>query len=96
MSFAALLGGENHAEAPQLASRLIRRYAIGLNDSLPAEHHQSLKPLAPRIVGAWHAGEPWSSDRGCCSINIGVAAMVARCTNSADLRRFGMVSSVSL
>jgi len=51
MSFAACLAGEGHTDSPPSASSLIRSFAIPLNDSMPHEMRQRLKPFAPRIIG---------------------------------------------
>ncbi|WP_135465616.1 hypothetical protein [Crenalkalicoccus roseus] len=51
MSFAALLAGEPHSDIPARVSPLIRDYAVMLNDAMPLEELQRLKPFAPRILG---------------------------------------------
>lgn len=51
MSFVALLAGEEHTDDPKTASRVIRRYGIVVNDEMPADLRQRLKPFAPRILG---------------------------------------------
>ncbi|MDA8248548.1 hypothetical protein [Acidiphilium sp.] len=51
MSFAALLSGEAHCDSPSVASPVIRRFAIPINDRMPASFRQRLKPFAPRIIG---------------------------------------------
>lgn len=51
MSFVALLAGERHTDAPATASPIIRQFAITLNDGMPDEERQRLKPFAPRIIG---------------------------------------------
>lgn len=51
MSFVALLGGEEHTDDPRTASTMIRRYGITINDEMPADIRQRLKPFAPRILG---------------------------------------------
>jgi hypothetical protein len=51
MSFVAALAGEGHTDAPSCASQLIRAFAIPLNDHMPREARQRLKPFAPRILG---------------------------------------------
>ncbi len=50
MSFVALLAGEAHTDHPRAASLMIRRYGIVINDEMPSEMRQRLKPFAPRIV----------------------------------------------
>ncbi|MBV1799698.1 hypothetical protein [Siccirubricoccus sp. G192] len=51
MAFVAALAGEGHTDAPSCASQLIRAFAIPLNDHMPREARQRLKPFAPRILG---------------------------------------------
>ncbi len=51
MSFVALLAGENHSDSPSVASPLIRRFAVPINDRMPPMFRQQLKPFAPRIIG---------------------------------------------
>jgi hypothetical protein len=51
MSFVALLAGEDHSDNPSVASPVIRRFAISINDRMPARFRQFLKPFAPRIIG---------------------------------------------
>jgi hypothetical protein len=51
MSFVALLAGEGHTDHPVSASPLIRSLAIVINDALPDDERQRLKPFAPRILG---------------------------------------------
>ena len=51
MSFVALLAGESHTDSPDTASAVLRRFAITINDEMPADMRQRLKPFAPRIIG---------------------------------------------
>jgi hypothetical protein len=51
MSLAAFLAGESHSDSPATASAVIRRFAMPINDEMPAELRQQLKPFAPLIVG---------------------------------------------
>ena len=51
MSFVALLAGGRHTDHPAGASPLIRNLATAVNDALPRDERQRLKPLAARIVG---------------------------------------------
>ncbi len=59
MSLAAFLAGESHSDNPATASAVIRRFAMPINDEMPAELRQRLKPFAPLIVGTrdGHDGE---------------------------------------
>jgi hypothetical protein len=51
MSFVALLAGEDHTDHPASASPLVRNLAISINDAMPRDERQRLKPFAARIVG---------------------------------------------
>ena len=51
MSFAACLAGEGHTDHPSGVSPVIRSFAILLNDQMPTEIRQRLKPFAPRVLG---------------------------------------------
>ncbi len=51
MSLVALLAGENHSDSPSVASSLIRRFIVPINDRMPQVLRQQLKPFAPRIIG---------------------------------------------
>lgn len=51
MSFVAFLAGEAHSDSPSRASPLIQAYAVLVNDHMPYDVRQRLKPFAPRIIG---------------------------------------------
>jgi hypothetical protein len=51
MSFVAFLAGEAHSDSPSRASPLIQAYAVLINDHMPYDARQRLKPFAPRIIG---------------------------------------------
>jgi hypothetical protein len=51
MSLVAFLAGEPHSDAPGCASPLIQTFAVLVNDHMPREARQRLKPFAPRIIG---------------------------------------------
>jgi hypothetical protein len=51
MSLVAHLAGEGHTDRPRCASPVIREFAIPLNDRMPREARQRLKPFVPRLVG---------------------------------------------
>jgi hypothetical protein len=51
MSFVAFLAGEVHSDRPAAASSLIRELAVRINDAMPQEIRQELKPFVPRILG---------------------------------------------
>lgn len=58
MSLVAYLAGEGHGDRPRTASRLIRDFAVSLNDLAPSEWRQELKPFAPRIIGTNDGHDP--------------------------------------
>ena len=58
MTFAALLAGERHTDAPSTASPLVRQFALVLNDAMPDTERQRLKPFAPRIIGTADGFDP--------------------------------------
>lgn len=51
MSFVAFLAGEGHSDRPAAASPLLRELAVRVNDALPRNTRQKLKPFVPRIIG---------------------------------------------
>ena len=51
MSLVAHLAGEGRTDRPACASPLIRALVIPVNDHMPREARQRLKPFAPRLVG---------------------------------------------
>ena len=51
MSLVAQLAGEGHTDRPACASPLVRAFVIPVNDHMPREARQRLKPFAPRLVG---------------------------------------------
>ena len=51
MSLVAEWAGEAHGDRPICASPVVRGYAVALNDCLPDDCRQLLKPFAPVIVG---------------------------------------------
>ena len=51
MSLVAHLAGEGRTDRPACASPVIRDFAIPVNDGMPREVRQRLKPFAPRLVG---------------------------------------------
>jgi hypothetical protein len=51
MSLVAHLAGEGHTDRPRCASPLVRHFAIPVNDHMPGEARQRLKPFVPRLMG---------------------------------------------
>ena len=58
MSLVAFLAGEPHSDAPGCASPLIQAFAVVVNDHMPHEARQRLKPFAPRIIGTNDGFDP--------------------------------------
>jgi hypothetical protein len=51
MSLVAYLAGEGRTDRPACASPLVRHFAIPVNDGMPREMRQRLKPFVPRLIG---------------------------------------------
>ena len=51
MEFVALLAGEDHSDAPVCVDPPLRRFSIGLNDRLPDDLRQELRPYLARCIG---------------------------------------------
>jgi hypothetical protein len=51
MSLVAHLAGEGRTDRPASASPLVRAFAIPVNDRMPSDVRQRLKPFAPRLLG---------------------------------------------
>jgi hypothetical protein len=51
MSLVAHLAGEGHTDRPGCVSPLVRDFVIPVNDHMPREARQRLKPFVPRLVG---------------------------------------------
>ena len=58
MSLVAFLAGEAHSDAPRCTSPLIQTFAVLINDHMPREARQRLKPFAPRIIGTNDGFDP--------------------------------------
>ncbi len=51
MEAVAYFAGEDHTDHPQCACPVLTSYGITLNDKLPDDQRQRLKPLIPKLVG---------------------------------------------
>jgi hypothetical protein len=51
MSLVAHLAGEGRTDRPSCASPLVRDFVVPVNDRMPREARQRLKPFAPRLIG---------------------------------------------
>jgi chemotaxis protein histidine kinase CheA len=62
MELVSYLAGEPHSAAPSCTSPVLTRFMVRLNDSLPAEARQQLKPYLPKVIGT--AGDGKDQVRG--------------------------------
>lgn len=51
MEWVAYVAGEPHSDRPACVSPMLRSYGINLNDSLPDDLRQSLRPYLARCIG---------------------------------------------
>ena len=51
MSLVAYLAGDGRTDRPGCASALVRHFVIPVNDGMPREMRQRLKPFVPRLIG---------------------------------------------
>ena len=51
MEWVAYLAGEEHSDSPQCVDPVLRRFSIGLNDNLPDDLRQQLRPYLARMIG---------------------------------------------
>jgi hypothetical protein len=51
MELVSYMAGEEFSDHPKCASPVLTSFLIRLNDSLPAELRQKLKPLVPKVIG---------------------------------------------
>ena len=61
MEFVAHLGGEEHSDRPKCVDPALRRFVIGLNDNLPDDLRQQLRPYLARMIGT--AGDGRTEER---------------------------------
>jgi hypothetical protein len=57
MEFVAYLAGEVHSDAPICSSPVLAAFGRGLNDCMPDEERQSLRPLLTRVIGTAGDGQ---------------------------------------
>lgn len=62
MEAVAWFAGERHSDVPQCASRVLGSFGMKLNDVLPGDKRQELRPLIPAIAGT--AGDGLDERRG--------------------------------
>ncbi len=62
MEWVAYLGGEEHSDSPVCVDPPLRKFAIGLNDRLPNDLRQELRPYLARMIGT--AGDGRTKERG--------------------------------
>lgn len=53
----AWYAGKSHSDAPPCVSPVLRAFGTRLNDALPGDRQQTLKPLIPRLVGTTGDGQ---------------------------------------
>lgn len=51
MEWVAYLAGEEHSDQPVCVSPMLRKFCISLNDVLPDEPRQRLRPYLARTIG---------------------------------------------
>src|SRR6201993_1144552 len=51
MEWVSYLAGEQHSDQPACVSPVLRRYCIALNDRLPDDERQKLRPYLARTIG---------------------------------------------
>lgn len=56
MELVAYLAGESHSDSPKCVDPALRRFVIGLNDHLPDDLRQQLRPYLARMIGAAEDG----------------------------------------
>jgi hypothetical protein len=56
MEWVAYIAGEEHTDSPVCVDVALRRFSIGLNDALPDDLRQQLRPYLARMVGTANDG----------------------------------------
>jgi hypothetical protein len=56
MEWVAYIAGEGHTDSPVCVDVALRRFSIGLNDALPHDLRQQLRPYLARMVGTANDG----------------------------------------
>jgi hypothetical protein len=56
MEWVAYIAGEDHSDAPVCVDPVLRRFGIGLNDRLPDDLRQRLRPYLARMIGTANDG----------------------------------------
>jgi hypothetical protein len=56
MEWISYLAGEEHTDAPQCVDPVLRQFGILLNDVLPDDLRQRLRPYLARMIGTAHDG----------------------------------------
>ena len=62
MEWVSYLAGEEHSDAPVCVDPPLRRFGIGMNDRLPDDLRQQLRPYLARMIGT--AGDGRTRERG--------------------------------
>lgn len=61
LEWVAYIAGEEHSDSPVCVDPVLRRFGIGLNDAMPDEIRQRLRPYLARMIGT--AGDGRSKER---------------------------------
>jgi hypothetical protein len=61
MEWVAYIAGEEHSDSPVCVDPVLRRFGMGLNDALPDDMRQRLRPYLARMIGT--AGDGRSEER---------------------------------
>ena len=61
MEWVAYIAGESHSDAPRCVDPALRRFGVGLNDYLPDNLRQQLRPYLARMIGT--AGDGRTQER---------------------------------
>src|SRR5689334_5294532 len=61
MEWVSYLAGEDHSDSPKCVDIVLRKFSIGLNDRLPDDLRQQLRPYLVRMIGT--AGDGMGEQR---------------------------------
>lgn len=83
MEWVAYLAGEPHSDSPQCVSPVLRTFGISLNDRMPREWRQKLRPYLARMIGT--AGDRHDPERVYVLQDWTVRTVVAKAFEVANL-----------
>jgi hypothetical protein len=88
MEWVAYLAGERHSDQPQCVCPALREFTIRVNDAMPDELRQKLRPYLARMIGTAGDGRaPWRSYRLVDWVAREVAPLTMEATGRSDLAR---------